>query len=318
MYDLSAATDPNPVMDRAAGWLLARQQPDGTWQDFDLFDQYGAGGAAIGVSDQWVTAYTALALADWAWDSSARVKLAVLRAAAWLDAQRTYPAGWGFNGRSGADADSTAHTLLLFARVGRPARQADEDLLLSAFCGEGGFATFPGAAGEWGAPHADITPRVLAALSPGRRRELTPRVLRFLARHRRADGTWSSYWWATALYPTFHALVLLAGLGESGRASAPVSIPTGGAIDGSLASGIDALRGFDHAASQRMGALALQQRADGSWPGSRCLRVPPRDGEAHVAAAHYADRGIFTAATVLSVAACTNQIRRTRYAAATA
>jgi len=294
---------------RAREWLLRQQDSDSAWRDFDLADQH-AGGISIGPSDQWVTAYTALAMLESA-DRSVAARRGAALAADWLDRQRTYPAGWGYNGRSGPDTDSTAHAVLLFARLGRTARPADEALLFSALRDDGGFATFPGAAGGWGDAHTDVTPRAVAALPKAKRREVLPRVIRFLQGARRPDGTWPSYWWSSCLYPTCHAAALLAEAGVEDVA-APLAVATETPIELALAAAVDACRGHHAVAARRIAALASLQHSDGSWSGSCYLRVPARDGGD---APRYADRrSIFTTATVLSALAFTAHSMRTGHA----
>jgi squalene cyclase len=205
------------VLSRAADFLQQQQAPDGHWEDFAL---------PVGKSDAWVTAYAGLALADWDHlGGDPKADDASRRAAAWLTRDRPYPTGWGFNGTTGPDADSTAHAVLLLGRFGQrlPAEVA---WLFDLWRPEGGFATFP-RDDAWGRAHPCVTPVAFMALDPPRQRELQSAYRAYVTSLRTDRGTWPSYWWQTTHYSTFVNLLALRHLGDTLRPAPPRAEPNG-------------------------------------------------------------------------------------------
>ncbi|HMB55517.1 MAG TPA: hypothetical protein VKU40_19515, partial [Thermoanaerobaculia bacterium] len=126
--------------------LLALQGEDGGFTGFrDL---------PVGAATEWVTAYAGLALAAAStWRPEAAP--AAHRAADFLVERRSYAAGWGYNSKTGPDADSTGLALRLLRATGRPPAAADLSWLLARWR-DGGFATYP-RDDAWGEPHPCVT-----------------------------------------------------------------------------------------------------------------------------------------------------------------
>lgn len=253
---------------RGIDYLLGTQAADGHWLDYRL---------PVGASDAWVTAYVGLALsfvAEWSGDRCAGEAAGC--AAAWLAAHRPYPAGWGYNGITGPDADSTALALTLQRRAAIDPLPADEAWLRARRQPGGGFATYEGP-GAWGTAHVDVTPATYGALNQIDQAELCDEVVEFLLRTRLPDGTWPSYWWRGNLYSTLAALELLLALGEGERLATPsraAGLTIASSFELALAIEIASLGGTPglHVADW-VQALLDQQSADGSWPGGDNLRV---------------------------------------------
>ena len=81
--------------ERAVDYLLGRRKSRGRWEDFDTL---------AGSSTQWVSAYVGLALAQ---TGDPRALAAAREAWSRLRRRRWRSAGWAYNGRVPADADST-------------------------------------------------------------------------------------------------------------------------------------------------------------------------------------------------------------------
>jgi hypothetical protein len=295
---------------RAAGSLTRRQQHAGHWRDYDIRDQLTLRESTpIGPSDQWVTAYTGLALAEASRLCGDEFRAAAERACDWLQARRNYAAGWGFNGRTGPDVDSTAHALLLLRRCGRPIAANDIRFLLWGAHRDGGFATFPNGPGRWGAPHADVTGPALLALPPEYREEHLSAAGRFLRECRGADGFWPSYWWKTPYYGTYFALCAdrVLGLGIDEPPAPPWGARTvDDPCDAAFLAGIELHRRGPGPVVDSLVSRALRGRqGDGSWPGTPSLRVP-RQGDpapwSHESSPLYCDeRGTLTTAHIVRV-----------------
>jgi hypothetical protein len=291
----------------AVDFLAAIQEPDGRWMDYDL---------PVGSADQWVTAYVGLALAEAGTVADRREgKGPARRAVQWLLSHRSYPAGWGYNGRTGPDADSTAFALRLQRTLGLSLDPADIAFLRSLWqtdedpCqGRGGFATYP-RPDAWGAAHPDVTPNAFLALPVEDRAGLTPELLDAVRRWRRPDGLWPAYWWRQ---PYFGSYLMLEMLDELGLGEAWLPAPAAGsayeaddAFNLAALLGIERLRG--RPVTPLLRALLAQQRPDGSWDGAPNLRVtdpacfdPWRDPQGQL----YADvRRTFTTATAVRVLA---------------
>jgi len=279
----------------AVAYLLAARAADGRWEDYRL---------PVGVSDAWVTAYVALALAP---EGDAGLR-AARGAAAWLLANRRGSCAWGYNAVAGPDADSTAHALLLLRAVGRRVPGADTAWLLARRRPCGGFATFAGP-GAWGGAHPDVTPLAFRALPAGTRRRLAPRVLRYARRARHADGSWPAYWWRTRHYATYHNLLLLRALGCAEthlpvvRGDETRGVHTAMDLALVLATAVVGMapRALVDGLARELAAL---QRPDGGWAGGPNLRVTDpaceRPWDEPVGRLYTDLRGLITTATALA------------------
>lgn len=271
-----------------------------------------------GSSDQWVTAYTGRALAE----ANARAGVpgaagAAHRAARWLDAHRSEPAGRGFHASARADADSTAFTLALKRRLGLPLEQRDVAVLRERWR-DGGVATYDGPDGR-GPVHVDVAPLAYLALPSAERQLRLPALLDFLRRTRREDGTWPSSWWPGAAYATYQVLALLDELElDEDRLPWPVRVPrveTRDACELACAVGVEQVRGGPvEQLDTLLSALLARQGPDGRWSGSANLGVT--DDAVAVASqstpgACYADdAGLVTTATAVEVLARVVAARR--------
>ncbi|MFT5533753.1 MAG: hypothetical protein ACI8WM_002803 [Burkholderiaceae bacterium] len=263
--------DSNPTLRNAmragVAYLLSCQAADGHWQDYRL---------PVGRSDAWVTGYVGVALAES--DESEAVRHSTEAAACWLETQRPYPQGWGYNDQTGPDADSSAFALTLLRLAGKTPQQSDATWLRQRWHVDGGFATYA-RDDAWGAPHNDVTPAAFLALDLADQRELHDEVLAVLARERSRDGIWPSYWWRTCHYATWWSLRLLRALGvpPSGRApmvDAREQHAVHGAFDLALVTGIASLQqASPELVTGLAGKLAGLQRQDGAWVGGANLRV---------------------------------------------
>ncbi|HTB12171.1 MAG TPA: hypothetical protein VK752_11395 [Bryobacteraceae bacterium] len=253
-------------------YLTELQRPGGSWCDYRL---------PAGEATQWVTAFTGVALASAARKGYREAIGPARRAAVWLDRVRTYPAGWGYNDRTGADADSTGLVLRLFHALGKEVQSSDERFLLGQWRPGGGFATY-NEPGYWAAVHPCVTSVAYLGLSPDVRMRLLPDLKQYLSRTIRQDGTWPSYWWRNHLYSTFHHRFLLRQLGLSDRYAEPAPLRDPGdeasAFEVAHAAGIGYLRQSPgQQARELIDRLLNMQKQDGSWEGGFNLRVTEPD-----------------------------------------
>lgn len=291
------------AMARAAAALRDRQHGDGHWEDFAL---------PVGRSDAWLTAYVGLALADHAeLAEDAEARGAAARAASWLGTARGREPGWGYNGRTGTDADSTAHALLLLRRFGIACDEAAA-WLRGAWLPGGGFATYR-RTDAWGVAHPCVTPIAYLALDAEAGRVLAAPFRAYALAARDADGTWPAYWWHTRHYSTLVNLLALRRLGAGIERAAPIAAPGGqraieSAFDAACVAGIAALRLGDDPITHELVALvcSLEQRG-GGWPPGAGLRVTEPDcyepWHRPAGRVYHDVDGVFTTATVLRVLA---------------
>lgn len=285
---------------RSAKSILSEQDDDGHWEDFEL---------PVGASDAWVTAYAASALAEAgqvladsdAWEASRR-------AAEWLTHDRAYAVGWGFNSRTGPDADSTAYTLSVLRHHGTPP-QHDIDWLREHWHSDGGFSTYQ-ADDAWGKPHPCVTPLAFLALPAPYRDSLSPALLSYQRRLRRSDGAWPAYWWRTCHYSTFWNLLVWKSLQSElhhdpyPRVCGP-SREIHGAFDLAWVLGINWLNLGPCNLTDQLTHELLKRQRHGRWTGAPNLRVTHHDclePWADSRGACYPDvRGLLTTASVLRV-----------------
>jgi hypothetical protein len=315
----------------AIGFLCERCGEDrinefGCWRDFDFY---------VGQSDEWVTAFTAAALAETC-DHQARDIAALVWSRLQARASGTGP-GFGYNGKTTHDADSTIWACRLAQNLGISSGDClsqSLDFIRSCMRTDGGISTFPNAsvvrqmvripAGMsvegWIQSHICVTAAAAGLLELG-----GSSVRRYLRATQSPSGAWSAYWWSDPEYATALAVDALrtsqseedsaaierAGAWMASRADTGAPFPLALRVLGISRAGN---RGFDAA----LGRLLDLQRADGSWPPSARLRQPPPyllDPDAWwfwdqrhkgFGCVRVDDRSVFTTATaVWALAACT-------------
>lgn len=308
--------DLNDAMERACRFLLARRDRDGWWRDFDF----------QGRSDEWVTAYTAVALHE-----TRLPQCLDAAASAWdvLRSSRWWRAGWGFSRFIPCDADSTAYALLLAARLGaRGSRVHRAYALLRRHIGDGGgvatyvdrgaLRVYTRVVGQeptgWCSPHPCVSAAVACLRSFAEHR----RVAMFLRNVQRSDGTVPAYWWCDSEYATALACEALrddrefadrAGRWAITRAAVLTPDDSPFAVACTLRILLSGAKGNGRAIARTIDCLRAQQLPDGSWPSSARLRLvmpnetnPDAPGAAIARVAVDPER-IFTTATATSALA---------------
>ncbi|GAA4855607.1 prenyltransferase/squalene oxidase repeat-containing protein [Saccharopolyspora rosea] len=208
------------TLDKAAEYLRRRQDDDGLWRDF---------ATPFGFSADWVTGCVLRSLAGvpGTEDCVARGATALL--------QRQRPnGGWGFNENVPTDCDSTVWALLGLLAVERaPESTVDAArgyLEAHRDATTGGFSVYtdadeidtsfglePDFVHGWKQPAHCVTAAVVQALLAcgGTPELLVRQAVRYLLDAQRPDGSWTSYWWHDAAYPTLHAVTALVAGGAS-------------------------------------------------------------------------------------------------------
>ena len=286
--------------------LASLQEPDGHWEEFAL---------PPGPSDEWITAYVGLALAEIRQTGLEGPDAeAAARAGRWLVEGRPYEAGWGYNRTTGPDTDSSAYALRLLQVLGTPVAPLDELWLRYRMHPRGGFRTYDGPL-AWAQVHADVSPVAYEALGPHRWDSLLPTMVDYLRRHRNEDGTWRSYWWRRSHYTTYWNLRLARRLGldlelELNLApsvdgeSGPRGIRTN--LDLTFALGTALLQpGLGSRSVELTERLLSAQQADGGWQGGADMRVTDsscfRPWEEPLGEYYEDRRGLFTTASAMRI-----------------
>jgi hypothetical protein len=257
--------------------LLLQQDRDGFWREFDL---------QPGASEGWTTAWVGWCLNRAAVDPArrARIRDAYARAARRL-CQST-GGGWGYNGRTGPDADTTSWVLRFLNASGV---RVDPVAHLARYIDAGGGVhTFrePGF-GAWTDAHDDVAANAgLALLTVPRSRPITDRIRRRLV----GGFPGETYWWST---PTYGIAWTLRFLQASG--GVPVDVAARG---GAWLSDLPASDSAFEIAHRIVSAAALgacpgaafslvNQLLDAAgpqgWAGGSFLLVPPHEGGAPAA-----------------------------------
>lgn len=278
-------------------FLVAAQQPDGFWRDYDLVP---------GASTAWVTAFVghALTRARCANPGSIARGLSALRSS-------FRPTGWGYNAAVATDADTTSWVVRWFART-NTALPLDPVSCLEAYVSpNGGARTFVCGSrfGRWTMEHADVTAVLgLAMKESGAAEPALARVRRWLLERRNDDGLWTSFWWTFDGYTAARTLEFLAGTGgipadtvEASRAylaarpDAPTSMETANLL--MIAHRVCACT------EARLSSLLDRQQPDGGWPPSRVLKVPDQRATRATETAFEDHNGLMS--TAMSVMAIT-------------
>ena len=280
------------TIERAANFLLGVRNAHGCWEDFY---------SLAGYSDEWVTAYTGSVLAV-AGNSAASA--AAQHAYRVLHRRHWWKAGWGYNRRTPADADSTSWVMALrqvvkdkrTLRYFRAKRFLERHMIPS-----GGVATyalacwirrFTGLSKQvsfsgWCGPHLCVSAAV--ALLP----EFTHRLAPYLIARQGNDGSWDGYWWQDKEFPSNLSAQAVASsqhpqkIRRLDRAAAWASSRVAALLNGSvpsnhfvLAHGLNMLQwatpssALDQLKHQAIQILIEAQRADGSWNAGAQLRIP--------------------------------------------
>lgn len=287
------------ALSRGLDYILTHQAADGSWSDWDL---------PPGPAPHWTTAYVGYCLSRLPEPYPPHLPQALEQAADWLCAHRLPGGAWGYSDRVDPDADSTSLSVLFLSKMARSPGHEPIAFLREAQQPDGGFATFlpNGLTGAWGHSHAEITAIALLALCSvpdGIDRRHVAEGVAWLRRHRRADGTWATYWWTSPYMAVGLARTCLAQFGGKEAAGATPDMPMPDDCLQSahlLAMTPPATR--LHANLTRL--LLEAQGPDGSWVGKPSLRIPPRDCAApwnEPSSPVYADPNrLFTTATVIS------------------
>jgi hypothetical protein len=300
----------------AISFLLAACGQDDLWRDFRLPN---------GASDEWVTAFVGWALlrgGDPGISDRVRRSLEALL-------RRQRPAGgWGYNGFSPPDSDSTAWAAKFLDAAGYrgPAAEKAEGFLRAHLLPGDGFSTYApstpirfvgdapaGGGSGWRRSHlcvaANAAARLHGALSAHLRGAQSP------------DGSWSAYWWKDDAFSTALAVEALAGdasaTGHRARAIAWARDQSPGTGSAFHQAWLAHILMTGSAADQRLAgeaaiALAEEQRADGSWASGAAMLFPAPSQAARdpSGAAVLDDRRVFTTASVLVALECARKATR--------
>jgi hypothetical protein len=269
----------------------------------------------IGFSDEWTTAFIACQLALAGGD---RAEVVARRALDWL-LRRRRPGGWGYNGTSPPDADSTAWTLKLAGALGvdGEAVAAARDALRTHVAPGGGVSTYAPQtpihfrgrllegddARGWRGLHDCVAAN--AALLVG-----DAQVAERLRQRQRPDGGWTAHWWRSDLFATALAAEALAAApqpGDEARIGRAICWASGEI--GAAANGFD-LACFLWLSAGRLSPDVRERVCDrllsarsgpGSWPGAAHMLFPlPWEAERRADDPPVVDQeGLFTTAAAL-------------------
>lgn len=293
-------TAPGAAAERAAGFLLAERDQDDFWRDFRLPN---------GASDEWVTAFVGYALVTSGLPLPAGLESQTVGA---LLARQRPEGGWGYNGISPADADSTAWALKFLRAAGHsgPEVERAERFLGAHLLPGGGVSTyarstrivFEGTGGlddsGWRGSHACVAANVAGLIGEP--------AAGFLRSSQRADGAWTAYWWRDDAFATaLAAEALPAGEARTRAAAWAARRSASSASAFEQAWLIRTLRLGGPAERQRARAmastLAAGQQRDGGWDSSAEMLFPdPAELRRRTGSPPVPDRArLFTSASAL-------------------
>jgi hypothetical protein len=193
-------------------------------------------------------------------------------------------------------------------RAGVRCGQAEGERLSRYLDREGRVHTFEGAQhGTWSNAHDDVTPVVgLALLSCDGRTEALMRIRAAVANAQRADGLWTSFWWASDIYASFWSVYFLrrtGGLQKGAYARIRARLSSVPAPRCAMEQALWLLLALelelpDRSLVERLVDHLLEMSTEQGWSGSPLLLVPMRfEGDAASPPGPHADeRGLMTTA----------------------
>lgn len=259
----------------AEGFLLAQQEPDGCWRDYQL---------EPGPSEAWTTAFVLWSLAC---VSPSSIPLPPINEA--LDAllKLQKPTGWSYNRHTAADADSTAWACRILASLPSQQPLPLTQLLQPFIHADGSSQTFLSKErfGSWAAYHADVQPmignailRIYANTQDTELAATIRRLREFSILSAKPEG-WTSFWWTTDAYAIACNLEFLQ---TSGGIPAPLQRSAANwlaeapapqsAFEAAQYLMIALLTGTE--IENYISILTATQLHNGSWPSSAVLFVP--------------------------------------------
>ncbi len=250
--------------------LIDAQKSCGCWEDYQL---------PVGKSDQWVTAYVGLALAEaYKVIGDDRILVSACKALDWLLKQRRLQGGIGYNGSIEADADSTAQLVLFTLAVGGDPLPEDLHFLHIHQKPDGGFTTFRCREDAWGQSHPCVTGVVARALTLAGFPYDNVGVHRYLSTCLGDDGLWPSYWWLSPAYASFFNMLYLSEDIASTNAimakEQPCVLAPNNIMDLALCLGLLRWIEVEPLVKEKwLSVLLSLQNINGLWPSSRTLRV---------------------------------------------
>jgi squalene cyclase len=294
---------------RSIGFVLSQQSPAGYWEDFEFIPFPGS-------SQAWVTAYVIRCLhPHLAKYEPHELIPSITKAGEWLSSAVSPTGGWGYNGKTRDDADSTANAVLALKALNLPIPSQCAERLRSFRTPDNAFATFHRRSenDNWGSKHVDVTPvcleasKVLGAISQSD----FHKGLKFISDSQSANGLWMSYWWTTNLYPTSECARILSvykqtGFSESLKSALSIDRFQSSCFEAALLAELHSIIGSPpDITNDILESLLSSQMPDGSWPSSQMLRNTisdirdPWNSAGFVGHVSNDRRRIFTSATVI-------------------
>lgn len=205
------------LLDQAIELLLDLQHVNGRWIDFTIHDY----------SDQWVSGYAGLALAeslDTSLQNCVAVTNAMDKAYNFLLSARHTCGGWGYNAKVQPDADSTCVVARFFHQSGYDIPKGVVGFLKRHGTPAAGYKTYlrDDPNDRW----AMVVPEITAAVSTTlfdldvlSEQDLMVSWSKCLEWRQRKQGDWSGFWWTENGYPTLSVCELLSRCGGHARRS---------------------------------------------------------------------------------------------------
>lgn len=292
------------ILKKAEQYLTRYFEEHLVWSDFWI--------PQPGFSDEWVTACVGQCLLDSGIELEKNTKEALKNGVEFLKKARHLDGGFGFNRFCRSDCDSSVQVLLFFQKMGLPLQEEDFQYIQKYLRKDGGFATYlDGPSAAWKISHLDVTGWAHLLLADYKEYQSfdSLQTKKYMEQWLQDDFLPPSYWWESKYYAALMLFLCFERYQYEFPKKQVLERCLREEIPDSILETTWLLALLLHLGGKKEDTEPLfthilnAQNEDGSFPGSKILRVTKADCfEPFLEKKNYSlvkENGVFTTAWVL-------------------